>query len=141
MSAAIEKFVAYDKSSGRVLSSGTTCNPKSLETAHMGILVGASADPFGDYVIGGQVVKMPPRPSEHHEFNYQLRRWDLRSDLAWADIRSRRSILLSQSDWVVTRSMESGQPVPPQWQAYRQALRDITNQSDPTKISWPAAPA
>lgn len=141
MSATIEKFVAYDRSSGRVFSSGTTCNPKSLETAHMGVLVGASADPFTDYVSGGQVVKMPPQPSAYHEFNYQAKRWDLRSDMAWADVRSRRSVLLSQSDWVVTRSIESGQPVPPQWQAYRQALRDITSQPDPTKISWPAAPA
>jgi len=44
-----------------------------------------------------------------------------------ADLRKTRNKLLSESDWVVTKSLESGESVPSEWVNYRQALRDITN--------------
>jgi hypothetical protein len=54
---------------------------------------------------------------------------------------STRDALLSQSDWVVVRAVDQGTPIPTDWQTYRQALRDITNQSKyPTNIVWPVAP-
>lgn len=57
----------------------------------------------------------------------------------WEDIRAKRDILLSKSDILVTRAVESGTDVNPIRQ-YRQALRDITNQSDPFNIVWPSLP-
>ena len=54
---------------------------------------------------------------------------------------STRDMLLSQSDWVVVRAVDQGTPIPTDWQTYRQALRDITNQSGyPTNVVWPVAP-
>jgi hypothetical protein len=54
---------------------------------------------------------------------------------------STRDALLSQSDWVVVRAVDQGTPIPTDWQTYRQALRDITNQSGyPTNVIWPVAP-
>lgn len=32
---------------------------------------------------------------------------------------------LAKTDWIVTRALESGQPVPQEWIDYRQALRDL----------------
>lgn len=58
----------------------------------------------------------------------------------WAAIRTRRDALLSACDWITVRAIEQGQPVPTAWATYRQALRDITAQSDPFSISWPTAP-
>ena len=58
----------------------------------------------------------------------------------WTLIRSSRDALLSKSDWVVTKSLEQGQPTPPDWVQYRQGLRDITDQADPFNIIWPATP-
>jgi hypothetical protein len=60
---------------------------------------------------------------------------------AWSEVRLERNQLLRSSDWIVTRATERGEPVPAEWVAYRQALRDITGQPDPLAIIWPTAPA
>lgn len=55
--------------------------------------------------------------------------------------RSVRDTYLSQSDWVVTRAQELGEPVPEDWAAYRQALRDVPEQEGfPYNIEWPTSP-
>lgn len=59
----------------------------------------------------------------------------------WDRVRARRTKLLAESDWVVVRAADRGEPVPAEWQAYRQGLRDITLQPDPFAIVWPAPPA
>jgi hypothetical protein len=52
-----------------------------------------------------------------------------------------RDALLSQSDWIVIRAVDQETPIPTDWQTYRQALRDITNQTGyPLNIVWPVAP-
>lgn len=61
-----------------------------------------------------------------------------------AAVRGRRNSLLAESDWVVLRSLEQGVPVPPEWRAYRQKLRDMTDAKKFPKVAekdWPAAPA
>ncbi|WP_035877133.1 tail fiber assembly protein [Cupriavidus sp. amp6] len=61
-----------------------------------------------------------------------------RQDELDAMARSRRDALLRESDWVMLRSMESGQPVPGEWLAYRQALRDAPMQAGwPMSVVWP----
>lgn len=61
-------------------------------------------------------------------------------DLA-AVARSQRDYLLSTCDWVVIKAQETGAAVPEAWAAYRQALRDITEQTGfPENIDWPEAP-
>lgn len=59
----------------------------------------------------------------------------------WTKVRYRRFQLLADSDWRVTRAAETGVPMSAAWLAYRQALRDVTNQADPFAIVWPALPA
>jgi len=55
--------------------------------------------------------------------------------------RQKRDALLSQSDWMVTKAMESSAPLNFEWASYRQALRDVPQQSGfPTNIDWPVAP-
>ena len=46
--------------------------------------------------------------------------------------RNLRNELLQESDWVTSRSNETGQPIPDDWKTYRQALRDL-----PTHKNWP----
>ena len=41
------------------------------------------------------------------------------------ELRLERDALLKQTDWVVIRAQEAGQPVPAEWVEYRQALRDL----------------
>lgn len=59
----------------------------------------------------------------------------------WRNIKQERDQLLQHSDWVVTRAYETKTEVPAEWLEYRQALRDITDQTDPMAIDWPKKPA
>tara|TARA_R100001086_G_C11687700_1_gene217633 strand:+ start:249 stop:449 length:201 start_codon:yes stop_codon:yes gene_type:complete len=42
------------------------------------------------------------------------------------ELRMQRDIRLRESDWVVTKHLESNKAVPTSWKKYRQDLRDIT---------------
>ena len=59
----------------------------------------------------------------------------------WNSHRPERDRLLQKCDWVVSKYTELGQPIPDEWKTYRQALRDITTQSDPDNITWPTKPS
>lgn len=57
------------------------------------------------------------------------------------NLRRSRDIVLKQTDWVVTRAAERGEPVPLDYATYRQALRDITKQDGfPFNVQWPDRP-
>lgn len=60
------------------------------------------------------------------------------SDL-WESIRTRRRKLLRSCDWTQNRDVVLSNDA--DWQTYRQALRDITTQSDPHNITWPTEPS
>ena len=58
------------------------------------------------------------------------------------NIRIKRNELLTETDWVVVKHNELGTPIPQKWLDYRQALRDITEQSGfPDNVEWPTAPS
>ena len=64
-----------------------------------------------------------------------------RLERASESARNQRDRLLTESDWVTIRATERGDPVPTEWQTYRQALRDITEQTGfPDNIDWPQEP-
>tara|TARA_R110000822_G_scaffold256281_1_gene382120 strand:+ start:37 stop:486 length:450 start_codon:yes stop_codon:yes gene_type:complete len=56
----------------------------------------------------------------------------------WLAIRGERNYKLKQSDW---RGMSDAPTMSDAWTDYRQALRDVTSQSDPKKITWPSEPS
>lgn len=56
--------------------------------------------------------------------------------------RARRDFLLEETDWIVIRAAELGQPVPQDWLGYRAALRNVPEQAEfPTDITWPVKPS
>ncbi len=56
-----------------------------------------------------------------------------------ADIRSERNALLSKTDW--TQLPDVSEQTRAAWTAYRQALRDVTNQPGfPGAVVWPVKP-
>ena len=64
----------------------------------------------------------------------------IEADLA-ASVRSERDRKLQETDWIVIKSLEAGNPVPVDWEFYRQALRDITTQEGfPRNVTWPTKP-
>ena len=60
----------------------------------------------------------------------------------WASVRTQQRQKLYESDWTcsVIDPMPSVLAKREQWLAYRQALRDVTTQTDPFNIQWPEAP-
>ena len=64
--------------------------------------------------------------------------------MQWARVSFRNQLgafVIKTTDWAVLRAADQGEPVSPEWLAYRQALRDVTAQADPLNIAWPVAPA
>lgn len=58
------------------------------------------------------------------------------------DVRAQRDMLLAATDWRVIRATETNTPLSTEWEAYRQALRDITLQPGfPQTVTWPTEPA
>ena len=56
-------------------------------------------------------------------------------------LREDRDKKLAETDWIVTKSLESGVAVPGNWQTYRQALRDITETyTSLDDVNWPEKP-
>ena len=62
----------------------------------------------------------------------------IKNDQQWFAIRQERDRRLKMTDWI------SGDDVPTvhktKYTTYRQALRDVTSQSDPFNITWPTEP-
>ena len=66
-------------------------------------------------------------------------------------LREKRDELLAETDWVVTKSTETGVAVSDAWKTYRQALRDLPASSTPkvdsfnnldlTSVTWPTKPS
>jgi hypothetical protein len=59
--------------------------------------------------------------------------------ISWEEVRSKRSILLKDSDW--TDLPNTPLTTKEAWLSYRQALRDIpTTFKTPEEVIWPEAP-
>ena len=56
------------------------------------------------------------------------------------EVRSERNKLLEESDYIVIKSLESGDAIPEEWKTYRQKLRDI-DFTDPNNVTWPEIPS
>lgn len=56
-------------------------------------------------------------------------------------VKADRDRMIASTDWIVTKSVEAGTPIPEAWSTYRQALRDIPSQEGfPFNVVWPARP-
>ena len=66
-------------------------------------------------------------------------------------LREVRNQLLSETDWMIVKSTETGVAIPNDWKVYRQALRDLPASSSPqldsyydldlTSVTWPTKPS
>ena len=75
-----------------------------------------------------------------NEFNEWVLGWTFVT-LNEREARDLRDKLLADSDWVVTKASEAGEPVATAWATYRQALRDIPQQEGfPENVVWPEKP-
>lgn len=89
------------------------------------LIVDNSVDPTQWQVQNGQLVPTPQSVLTANQ---------------WTVVKYQRDKLLSETDWHVTKAVETGQPINQDWANYRQQLRDITTQPDPFNITWPTPP-
>ena len=59
----------------------------------------------------------------------------------WKIVRQQIDYKLTTCDWTVLPDVPMSASKKAEWEAYRQELRDITNQPDPFNITWPTPPA
>lgn len=92
------------------------------------------------HLEAGVLTETPASPGTTYKFDYITNTWrDTRtSEEMWQEVRLNRDVLLKASDW--TQLPDVPLNTKTAWATYRQALRDITNQSDPFNITWPIAP-
>lgn len=85
---------------------------------------------------------VPFTPEEEQEWDARELAWNAGSrDRLAAEIKTERNKKLYLSDWRVIKSLESNQLQDFAWVAYRQALRDMTEQAGfPENVVWPVEP-
>ena len=65
---------------------------------------------------------------------------EVATEQSWKNLRTIRNRLLAETDW--TQSRDVTLPNDAEWAAYRQALRDLPeNTTDPANPVWPTKPA
>ncbi|MEO9629570.1 MAG: tail fiber assembly protein [Sulfitobacter sp.] len=122
-------FIIYDKASGEIFTMGTAPDPTVYPLKDgQAMIVGRLADRKTQRVSAdGRIIKKRAAIIQG-------------ADLAeaWRIVRNQRASLLQASDW--TQFPDT--PVDAEaWREYRQALRDITDQTeDPAAIVWPQPP-
>lgn len=138
-------YSIYDKMSGqilRVVKCPDTQIAAQYDLTSENCLVGEYPDDRY-YVNDGAPVALPPKPSEHHVFDYTTKQWvDPRTpETEWPLVRAKRDRLLQQSDWAALPDVPLTTEKRAEWAVYRQALRDVTLQEDPFNITWPIQPS
>lgn len=142
-------YTIFDAASGRVLWSGV-CEDADYEHLHVpdgASKMPVSADPFRNYVSDGVVLEIPPYSSPLDRFDYTTKTVIRATDqqvlsAKWDVVRAERDRLLSMT-------VDRINPI--RWEAlsqeqraavaeYRDALLDVTKQSDPDNVLWPSWP-
>ena len=66
----------------------------------------------------------------------------LKVDIPLQEVRIERNHRLTDTDWVVAKSIETGTPISDDWKTYRQELRDITKTATSMDdVVWPTKPS
>jgi hypothetical protein len=99
-----------------------------------------------DPASGELMPYQPPRPSDNElvtwEWDVAAWRWTPKptNTFKMCEVREKRNMLLAASDWTTLPDVPSSPERRELWRAYRQALRDITDQPDSFTIVWPEPP-
>ena len=111
--------------------------------------------PGAEYIVRGDVYSGiewldsgQTKPTET-EINNKISELDAAE--AMRLLREERNVLLSETDWVTARSIDTGVAISNDWKTYRQALRDLPANSTPSldsnydldfsSVTWPTKPS
>lgn len=131
--------IVYDKVSLEILYADSIglAEPDSTQGV---IEVNPLTDSIEDYEIQNQ-------NTDDGVDNYVLVKKDAatvsatRESNQWGVVRKVRTGLLNKTDWTQSADSPLTDSKKTEWSTYRQALRDVTTQSDPFNITWPQEPS
>ena len=136
---------AFYLASGEYIQTGVTMEPLTEGDIPdgCGVYLGRinPATQYHDITSDGPV-DMPNKPGANYKFDFTSYTWVEDLTQVRMAVLARRQQLLADSDWTDTVSAQTrlGDDYAV-WQAYRQALRDITSQLGyPAAIEWPTQP-
>ena len=134
----IVDYLVYDPTNGQILSSGI-CSEEFVQMQGKHVLIG-KCDQLTQYVRNGKLENLPEKPEGFHwKFDFQSHQWVRDLQMLSHQAKLQRANLLSGSDW--TQLPDVPIQTKQAWAEYRQALRDIPQQSNfPENIVWPQAP-
>lgn len=104
-------------------------NQPELGTFEKAVEIAPVKDEYGRWI---QAWAVEPMTDEERQNRIQQE---------WANVRGYRFMLMMQSDWTQIPNNPLSDEKRAEWAVYRQALRDITNQTDPFNIDWPTRPS
>lgn len=141
------RYFRYDKKTGIVVGVLATNDPNPIEDeADFGYLEVKDLDPESYLVLENTLHYIGPRPSA--DYDVINKKWGLnvkrKEERLSGEIRRKRDEKLVESDFTDTLSYKTrkGNKTYDDWQTYRQALRDITQQPGfPLDVVWPEPPA
>lgn len=138
-------FTVYEQTTGRIVACGYGSQSSAETYRKEGCeILFEAVNASQVYLPGGVPTPLPPKPdTPYHVFDYALGQWvDPRTvDSQWSEVRQERNRRLAACDWAVLPDVPMTVERRQQWEAYRQALRDVTDQTDPLNIVWPTPPA
>jgi hypothetical protein len=137
----VQRYILY-KPDGEIVGEMTNDAVSAQLTAESNnlLLLATDATLEDHYVENGQPVQKPARPPNATKFNLQTKQWELDTAQKWREVRRMRGEKLKAADWTQFSDVPLSGQQRQAWTAYRQALRDITDQPDPFNIVWPVAP-
>lgn len=140
----MSNITVYDKNSGYILR-GLSIPDNMIEqqlTDSEDFIEGLySGDLFYIDVAAKTPIAISEKPNNYSILDWTTKQWINDIDILKRAINLKRLQLLQQSDWTDTVSAQTRLNNYAEWQAYRQALRDITSQSGyPENIVWPEQP-
>jgi len=93
----------------------------------------ASTDYDSFVVVGGE------KPSREA---FEAKLQELVDAQPLKELREERNKRLAACDWVTLKAYSTDTPVPDEWKAYMQALRDLPSTTeDPSTPTWPISPS
>lgn len=131
----------YDVATGRIVGSASCSAEDAVANKPAGAaMLTGMYDGLEFYIVDEVPTRLPPKAYDFFVFDYAAKQWvDPRTnETQWAVVRSDRNQRLLRTDW--TQLADIFLETKALWEPYRQALRDVTNQSDPFNIIWPTPP-
>jgi hypothetical protein len=134
-------FTIYNQQTGQINNSGV-CFDIAIQVVPDGFsIIELQSNPLTQYIKNNSTKNIPPKPNFECDFDFVNEVWVPSFDKQSEDIKSKRNLLLYQSDWTQIPNTPLTAEQQQAWADYRQQLRDITSQSGyPFNVVWPTPP-